>query len=193
VSDQALTPQRRLRADARENRARVLEAAAVAFAQEGLSVPLDEIARRAGVGAGTVYRHFPTKEELFEAVTITTVEALIARARELAQAPDPGEAFFAFFSELVDTAASSKALLEKLGGGIDLNQTAVGGAGQELKHSLAGLFEQAQQNGAVRSDLSATELNALVRGALAMQQDAANESARRRVLSVITDGLRATS
>jgi AcrR family transcriptional regulator len=182
-----------LRADARENRARVLEAAADAFAHEGLSVPLDEIARRAGVGAGTVYRHFPTKEALFEAVTLTTVEALIARARELAEAPDPGEAFFAFFSELIDTAASSKALLEKLGGGIDLNQTAVGGAGQELKRSLAALFAHAQQNGAVRSDLSATELNALVRGALAMQQDAVNESTRRRVLAVITDGLRATS
>ena len=61
-------PARPMRADARRNRARVLEAARAVFAEEGLAVPLDEIAARAGVGAGTVYRHFPTKEALFEAV-----------------------------------------------------------------------------------------------------------------------------
>src|SRR6266545_3604820 len=76
------------RADAVRNRQRVLEAAKEAFAAEGLAVPLDEIARRAGVGAGTVYRHFPTKEALFEAVILDRVRKLVDYAESLADA-DP--------------------------------------------------------------------------------------------------------
>jgi AcrR family transcriptional regulator len=82
VMDDQLSP---LRADARRNRARVLEAAQEAFTAEGLSVPLDEIARRAGVGAGTVYRHFPTKEALFEAVVVHRIQGLTEDALTRAQ------------------------------------------------------------------------------------------------------------
>ena len=74
---------RPLRADARRNRAKVLEAAEEVFASEGLAVPIDEVARRAGVGVGTVYRHFPTKEALFEAIVVARLEALVERAEEL--------------------------------------------------------------------------------------------------------------
>src|SRR5215471_15217834 len=74
------------RADARRNRSRVLEAAIAAFAAEGLSVPVHEIARRAGVGTGTVSRHFPTKESLFEAVFLDRMERLADRAHVLAEA-----------------------------------------------------------------------------------------------------------
>lgn len=74
--------ERPLRADARRNRERVLAAAQEAFAAEGISVPLDEIARRAGVGAGTVYRHFPTKEALFAAAIVDRVDRMTGRARE---------------------------------------------------------------------------------------------------------------
>jgi AcrR family transcriptional regulator len=182
---------RRLRADARENRSRVLLAASDAFAEQGLSVPLDEIARRAGVGPGTVYRHFPTKKKLFEAVALSTVERLTARAGELAQAPDRGEAFFTFFYEVVAEAATSRAILEALARtGIELKDTAIGQAGDELKQSLANLFIRAQKAGAIRSDLTATDLNALVNGALATQ-DGGTERSRRLALAVIVDGLRA--
>ena len=70
-------PAKPLRADAARNRARVLETAYETFAAEGLSVPIDEIARRAGVGAGTVYRHFPTKEDLFRAVVDSRIRRII--------------------------------------------------------------------------------------------------------------------
>ena len=91
----AATAARPLRADAVRNRAKVLAAASEAFAAEGLAVPLDEIARRAGVGAGTVYRHFPTKEALFEAVITDRLLALAADAEaRLASNEDAGEAFF---------------------------------------------------------------------------------------------------
>src|ERR1700750_2496644 len=80
---------RPLRADAARNREKVLRAAREAFAESGYGVPLDEIAARAGGGAGTVYRHFPAKEALFEAVVTARVEDLIADARGRAGAADP--------------------------------------------------------------------------------------------------------
>jgi AcrR family transcriptional regulator len=78
--DRCLRP---LRADARRNRAKVLSAAEEVFASEGPAVPIDEVARRAGVGVGTVYRHLPTKQALFEAIVVARIEALIERGEEL--------------------------------------------------------------------------------------------------------------
>ena len=85
---------RPLRADAARNRARVLEVAYDTFAAEGLTVPIDEIARRAGVGAGTVYRHFPTKEALVVAVAEDRVRRIAERARTLLAVEGPGQALF---------------------------------------------------------------------------------------------------
>ncbi|HKV22663.1 MAG TPA: helix-turn-helix domain-containing protein, partial [Mycobacterium sp.] len=79
-------PDRPLRADAARNRARVLEVAYETFAAEGLSVPIDEIARRAGVGAGTVYRHFPTKDDLYRAVVEDRITTIIEGGRALIDA-----------------------------------------------------------------------------------------------------------
>ena len=79
---QAPDPRARVpRADAVRNLAKILQAAEEVFAAEGLAVPIDEVARRAGVGIGTVYRHFPTKEALFEAIVVARLEGLIERAR----------------------------------------------------------------------------------------------------------------
>src|SRR6185437_6450260 len=87
-------PARPLRADAARNRARVLEVAYETFAADGLGVPIDEIARRAGVGAGTVYRHFPTKEDLFMAVVDSRLRHVIAAGHALLDDPGPAEALF---------------------------------------------------------------------------------------------------
>ena len=89
-------PDRPLRADARRNREQVLRAAREAFAESGYGVPLDEIAARAGVGPGTVYRHFPAKEALFQAVVTARIEDLLGDARARADGDDPGGAFSAF-------------------------------------------------------------------------------------------------
>ena len=86
----------------------MLEAAEEVFASEGLAVPIDEVARRAGVGVGTVYRHFPTKEALFEAIVVARLEALVERAEELCTSDDPGAAMFTFISELVDLAVKKR-------------------------------------------------------------------------------------
>src|SRR5436189_3893468 len=92
---------RPLRADAARNRARVLKVAYQTFAAEGLAVPIDEIARRAGVGAGTVYRHFPTKEELYRAVIEDRLSRIVDDGRALLASQDPGQALFGFLRSMV--------------------------------------------------------------------------------------------
>src|SRR5579859_3173045 len=96
VPEQPVPGGRALRADAARNRDKVLRAAREVFAESGYGAPLDEIAARAGVGPGTVYRHFPAKETLFEAVVTARVADLVRDARARAGAADPGKAFFGF-------------------------------------------------------------------------------------------------
>ncbi|MEV6136874.1 helix-turn-helix domain-containing protein [Nocardia sp. NPDC051990] len=100
------------RVDARRNRALVLAAAQRAFAEHGTSVSLAEVARRAGVGAGTVYRHFPTKTDLLEAVMQQRIDRLATLAVESLDAPDPGAAFFAVCTEVVSSAPRSQTLCD---------------------------------------------------------------------------------
>ncbi|MEU9844544.1 helix-turn-helix domain-containing protein, partial [Actinomadura sp. NPDC048032] len=102
-------PGRPLRADALRNRAKVLAAAEEVFAVQGTSASTEEVARKAGVGIGTVFRHFPTKESLLEAVLVALLKRLAAEARDLRAAADPGAAFFGFFTRVVSQAASSGA------------------------------------------------------------------------------------
>ena len=87
---------RPMRADALKNQGRILEAAEEVFALQGVSAPIDMVAERAGVGVGTVYRHFPTKEALFEAIVLSRLEELASAATVSTQADDPSEAFFSF-------------------------------------------------------------------------------------------------
>ena len=94
--DSEAAEQRPMRADAVKNRARILEAAEEVFAANGLSAPIDLVAEQAGVGVGTVYRHFPTKEALFEAIVLTGLQELVAAATAPADDQDAGEAFYAF-------------------------------------------------------------------------------------------------
>src|SRR4051794_35820186 len=98
--DEVASTERPLRADAARNRARVLEVAYETFAAEGLGVPIDEIARRAGVGAGTVYRHFATKEELYSAVVEDRLRRIIDDGRELLANEEPGQALFTFLRSM---------------------------------------------------------------------------------------------
>jgi AcrR family transcriptional regulator len=181
--------ERPLRADARRNRARVLEAAAAAFAAEGPTVPLDEIARRAGVGAGTVYRHFPTKEELIAAVLVARMEAMLAEVRGALAAPDAGPAFYTFFLTMTVGAQDKMDLAEALTShGIDV-RAATGDIAGVLKEALAQLLRRAQDAGAVRADVSVEDLHALVIGAIAAAR-AAPSSDVPRVVGLVADGLR---
>lgn len=181
---------RPLRADARRNRARVLEVAAEVFAAEGLSVPVSEIARRVGVGTGTVSRHFPTKEDLFAAILLVRMKGLASEADALAERADPGPAFFAFFAAVVREGAANRGLSEALrGAGCDLEATAARD-GYSVSERLGNLLGRAQQAGAVRSDVDSADVKALMVGCLARADDDPDGSALHRIVDVACEGLR---
>ena len=159
---------RGVRADAERNRARILEVAFAAFAAEGLGVSVHEIARRAGVGTGTVSRHFPTKNALIEAIIVDRAGNLmdLGRALSEAHADDPAAAFFGFFTTLVQEMAVDRGLADALAGaGIDLEAT-VAGSGYDVTGMLAGLLARAQDAGAIRPDASLADVKALMSGCL---------------------------
>jgi AcrR family transcriptional regulator len=181
-----------MRADARRNRARLLQVAADAFAAGGLGVPLDEIARRAGVGPGTLYRHFPTKEALFEAVVHDRLESLVDAARALRDADDAGTALFAFLERLVADAGPKKDLVDALAGaGIDV-RARLSTTGDELRDEIHHLLAAAQRQHAVRDDITTADLMALLSGLLLALTPAGNRPPAdpHRALAVLRDGLR---
>ena len=178
-----------MRADARRNREAILSAAGRAFAEEGLGVPVDEIARRAGVGAGTLYRHFPTKEALFEAILVEHMEQLADQARAGIDADEPGQALFEFMGRLAAEAGAKRSLIEALSGaGVDIKASASDTKAQ-LEEAFTRLLERAQAAGQVRPDVTISDLFGLVMGACALSGEGADCS-QSRMLSVICAGLR---
>jgi AcrR family transcriptional regulator len=184
-------PPRTLRADAERNRLRILEVAQEVFAEEGLSVPIDEIARRAELGVGTLYRHFPTKEALFEAIVVGRLESLVESARGGASARDAGAAFFEFLERMVAESGAKKDFLAALAStGADMERIAA--VKKKMKRAVAVLLERAQHAGAVRGDVGVPDVLALVMGAAnAAERHGGGADWRRRLLGVIFDGLRA--
>jgi AcrR family transcriptional regulator len=179
----------KLRADARRNRARILAVAVDAFAAEGLSVPVQEIARRAGVGTGTVSRHFPTKEALFEAILLSRAGQLTEEATRLLDAADPGAAFFGFFARLIAEGAANLGLAEALtGAGYDLDE-ATRRDGVDPMSALARLLARAQQAGAVRPDVDAADVKALIGGCLARAAAAPDQATLDRMVDIARQGL----
>ena len=187
-----MTDPRPLRADARRNRQQLLKAATAAFAAEGLSVPLDEIARRAAVGPGTLYRHFPTKEALFEAVLHERLQRLADEARALRGAADPATALLGFIGRLVEEAAPKRDLVDALAdGGADFS-AALAATAAQLRSEIGDLLARAQSTGAIRDDVTTADLMALIRGILlALRPGSDGQTNPHRAVAVLCDGLRA--
>jgi AcrR family transcriptional regulator len=161
------------------------------FTQRGTGVSTEEIARQAGVGIGTVFRHFPTKETLLEAVFIGRLTRLGEQAKALSDREAPGPAFFAFFTLLVDQGSSKDAFANALSAaGIDV-QAAASGVSEEFSAVLMGLLTRAQQAGAVRPDIGVTELKAVLVGASrAVEHIGDDPAARAQIIAILLDGLR---
>ncbi|MGF7236015.1 MAG: TetR/AcrR family transcriptional regulator [Frankia sp.] len=175
-------PEPPLRADARRNRERVLRAAREVFAESGFGAPLDEIAARAGVGAGTVYRHFPSKEALFEAVVAARVADLAADARSLATESDPAAAFFGFLARLGAEIEAKRDTSDAI---------AVPGPLRDAVQDAVGLLlARAQQAGAVRQEVTTADLIAIVKGLVAAAREDADPGRPARLLAILTNGLR---
>jgi AcrR family transcriptional regulator len=154
---------------------------------EGLSVPVHEVARRAGVGTGTVSRHFPTKEDLFAAILLERMEHLTQQADELAATRGPGAAFFAFFALVAGEGVANRGLAEALAGaGYDLDAAGVK-AGFDVPGRLRAMLTRAQQAGDVRPDVGYQDVKALLAGCLA--RDAADAATLEPVIMVICQGL----
>jgi AcrR family transcriptional regulator len=178
------------RADAQANRERILDVAEQVFGEGGESASTETVARRAGVGIATVFRHFPTKAALLEAVLVRRFDRLRERAEALLDAADPGAAFFDFFRRLVADARTKIAIGEALqaAGGADDGEA--GRASQGLRRAVGVLLHRAQQAGAVRGDVELPEVYTLLvaTSRTAAHADADDEVSA-RALAIVFDGL----
>jgi AcrR family transcriptional regulator len=181
-------PAQGLRADAERNRKRLLQIAEEVFAAEGLSVPVEEIARRAGVGVGTVYRRFPTKEALVEAILVERIERIATEAERLADTPDAGSTLFALIERLVAEGAAKRDFVDVLGGALG---TSAGAATtkRRFRKALRALLSRAQAAGQIRKDVDVADILSFVRGILVDPE--IKPGARARRVAVLCDGLRA--
>ncbi|WP_053207558.1 TetR/AcrR family transcriptional regulator [Jiangella muralis] len=171
------------RADARRNYEKLLAAAREAYAEAGVSASLEDIARRAGVGIGTLYRHFPTRQDLFESVYVDEVEALCRAADELAGLP-PWAALAGWLRRFVSYAATKRAIAEALNHDSPVFATcrkAIGDAGQPL-------LRRAQDSGDARPDASFDDVLRLVGGVT--MYPFADPAQLERVLTMALDGIR---
>jgi AcrR family transcriptional regulator len=156
--------ERPLRADAERNRRRVVDAAAAMFCERGLDVAVGEIAARAGVGRGTLFRNFPSKEHLIAAIVVERMQEAVARGQALLDADDPGAALFEFVEEIVGRQQVDRALFEAIADVFLANQE-IRCAYSDVLDTLSALLQRAQDAGAVRPDVGAVDVMMLVKGA----------------------------
>jgi AcrR family transcriptional regulator len=176
---------RPIRADARRNRERILEAARAAVAEHGRRVQVDDVARGAGVGVGTVYRHFPTKEALIDALVAEKFRVTIENLRAALDIEDPWEAFAAGLRRNAEVMAKDAGLRDALSRlGPDVMEAAEGRA--ELGRRL---LERAQAAGEVRADATVQDVSMLMAGLSASMAHPGLDW--RRHLELLLDGLRA--
>ena len=186
----AAAPIRRPRADARRNRERLLEAAKAAFAAAGPDVSLEEIARRAGVGIGTLYRHFPTRDAIVEAVYRREVQQLAGAARRLLAEAPPGQALHQWMRLFVDYVATKKVIASALGALVGGTTDLYAASGAQIMGAMAELVARAAAAGEIRADADPDDLlRALVGFTYGAAQPGWQASAL-RLIDLLMDGLR---
>ncbi|GGT78462.1 TetR/AcrR family transcriptional regulator [Streptomyces coeruleorubidus] len=183
---------RPMRADARRNYERLLKVAAEAFAEHGEGASLDDIAKRAGVGSGTLYRHFPTRHALLEAAYLDRIEAIAARADELAAELPPGEALGEWLYELGAGMVRMRGLRALLGPAVTQTGSTVATAcGDSVKSAAGRLVRAAQEEGTLRRDVEPVDVLRLAHGVSTAAELADGEGEHiRRYLTLLTEGLR---
>jgi AcrR family transcriptional regulator len=154
---------RRLRADAERNRRRLIEAATEMFCERGLEIGVGEIAQHAGVGRGTLFRNFPTKDHLIAAVVVNRMTDSIGRGRAALDAADPGQGLFELIDQSVGRAATDRALFDAIGDEW-LTNDEIRGAHTELMEVLDALVTRAQASGALRGDIGAVDVLMMIKG-----------------------------
>ena len=182
---------RKPRADAQRNRIRLLETAKAAFAEKGPGASLDEIARTAGVGAGTLYRHFPTRDALIEAVYRNETEQLVAAATRLAETHSPTGALREWLLLFVDYMATKHGMYEALnsivGGTSDLYSASTA----QVKQAIAKLIDRAVASGDIRLDNDPLDLLRALAGVANMSAGPDGKQAAKRMVDILIAGIRA--
>jgi AcrR family transcriptional regulator len=165
------------------------------FATQGPGAPIDAVARQAGLGVGTLYRHFPTKEALFEAIVLGRLEQLVEEARSRLEAADPGSALFSFLARFFEQVLETKALSGALASaGVDVQAKRHSELWRELWQQLLSttgtLLARAQRAGLVRPDVGVDDLMALCTGTSHAMDQFGGACSAQRILAVVCDGLR---
>ena len=191
MSQAAVTEEKHLRADARRNREKVLEAARVVFSEHGRDAQMDDIARRAGVGVGTVYRHFPTKEALIEALMVAAFQTIADHALAAQEIEDPWEAFASVLWKGAETMAGDRALSEVFASIPGAMETAVPPV-EGLRAAVERIMVRAQEAGVLRADAIIDDVPMIMCGiGSATKKEHACPAPWRRHLAIVLDGLRA--
>jgi AcrR family transcriptional regulator len=183
---------RPMRADAQRNYTRLLDAASAAFIEHGADdVSLEEIARRAGVGIGTLYRHFPTRQVLLEAVYRDQVELLEARAEELLETEPPGDALADWLRALMKFSSTKHSLTSALLATLGKDSELLSSCGAAIRGAADALLARAQEAGVARPDADSGDVIRLVHAVnIATQRGPADPGQADRMLALILDGLR---
>jgi AcrR family transcriptional regulator len=160
---------RALRADAERNRRRLIAAASEMFSERGLDVGVAEIAERAGVGRGTLFRNFPTKQDLIAAIVVERMRESVARGQAALEAPDPGEALFELIENSAVRSQSDRALFDALTEEW-LARPEIHAVHAEMLETLDALLTRAQAAGSVRADIGAVDVVMLIKGVCEVQR-----------------------
>jgi AcrR family transcriptional regulator len=184
------TAVRKPRADAERNRVRLLETAKAAFAEKGSAASLDEIARIAGVGAGTLYRHFPTRDALVAAVYRNETEQLVLAASRLAETHPPVTAlreWLLLFVDYIATKHGMSEVLNSIGGGTSDLYSA---ASVQMKQAISALVDRAVASGDIRLDLDPLHLLRAIAGVANMGSGPDGERAAKHMVDILIAGVR---
>ncbi|HTN97865.1 MAG TPA: TetR/AcrR family transcriptional regulator [Nordella sp.] len=179
-----------LRADAQRNRDKLIEVAGQAFAEHGIDTSLEEIAGRAKVGIGTLYRHFPTREHLVEAVYRHEVEALCQAADDLARKHPPDKALAEWMQRFVDYVAAKRGMANSLKLLLASNSEFFAEASGKIPAAVQRLVDAAIAQGSIRSDIDSSDVLHALSGVYNLPQTPDWRERSRRLVTLLMDGLR---
>jgi AcrR family transcriptional regulator len=181
---------RKPRADSARNRQLLIDTAKAAFADVGLNASLEEIARRARVGIGTLYRHFPNREAVVQAVYRREVEQLAEAVPELLKSSPPGEALHKWMHLFVDYIATKRLIAPSLGAATGETSALRANSTELITRAIATLVKRAADSGEVRKDIAPSDLLRAMVGVSYGNPDEAWEASARRLIDLLMDGLR---
>jgi AcrR family transcriptional regulator len=177
-----------MRADAQRSRAKLLAAATTAFMEKGANAPLEDIARQAGVGIGTLYRHFPTRLDLQEAVFRGQVQAVCLEGEGLIDWPSPGEAFANWTRALANYMVTKRGLASALVAADGTKAEVISTCSQQIRTTAEHLLVRAKEAGEIRQDLDPAEVLMLLHGVIVATERTPEQADR--LMSLLLDGMR---